>query len=248
MIAIEMRRLLTISLRQPVEFFLGLMLLTLLFFGVRAVAVSMFPNAGGGHAASVLPLGFLAWAVINNVVSFVHGEVNKDIKSGVFETIFLRPRLIEKVIFARSLYAVLHSVIVAGGLWLIFSLLSGSLASFLSPALYILVFLSILWGMPMGLFAASLSVITRQSGAMILSLHLIVAALLVVPAFTKQIASLPYLLPVSSLSVFVARPDAWTFAGSCFSCLCWMAVAVAGWNGAKALAIRHGSADSSAYL
>lgn len=248
MIAIEMRRLLTISLRQPLEFFLGLLLLTLLFFGVRAVAIGMFPSAGSGHAASTLPLGFLAWAVINNVVSFVHGEVNKDIKSGVFEIIFLRPRLIEKVIIARSLYAVLHSVIVAGGLWLIFSLFSGSLASFLSPALYILVMLSILWGMPMGLFAASLSVITRQSGAMILSLHLIVAALLMVPVFTRQIASLAYLLPVSSLSAFVAYPDAWTFAGSFFSCLFWMAVAMIVWKGAKALAIRQGSVDPSAYL
>jgi hypothetical protein len=248
MIAIEMRRLLTISLRQPVEFFLGLLLLSLIFFGARAVAISMFPAAGGGHAASALPLGFLAWAVINNVVSFVHGEVGKDIKSGVFEIIFLRPRLLEKVIVARSLYAVLHSVVVAGGLWLIFSLFSGSVASFLSPALYALVFLAILWGLPMGLLAASLSVITRQSGAMILSLHLIVAALLVVPTFTKQMAGLPFLLPVSSLSVFIASPDAWTFAVSCISCICWMAVAAATWKGAKSFAIRRGSIDPSAYL
>jgi hypothetical protein len=248
MINTEFKRLFRISLRQPIEFFLGIILLTLIFLGIRTAIPAMSGVKMSTNADQNFILGYFAWVIVNNVVSFVYGELNKDIKSGVFEIFFIRRHALEKIIIARSLYAAIHSFALALCLWFVWLLIVQSELSMFSPEFIGLVILSIAWGLPLGLLSASLSIVSRQTGALIVLLHLVIATLLFLPALLPAKSSLGYFLPVSSLVEFIQSPTWTPFISSLLSFLAWLALSILTWRAAKKIAVLRGSIDPNAYL
>jgi hypothetical protein len=159
--------------REPVHFFIGTFILAFFFLVYEAGMNAL----GGERSIYYSTFIYVNWIILSNGLFYVSGEIEKDIRHGVIERIFISGRHLSDIVVCRSILGMIHTLIVAALVYLVIWLLRGGEATF-SPEDMGWLMTSMLAGVGLGLVAAGLTLLIRPVFIILVPVQMIMLALL----------------------------------------------------------------------
>ena len=194
---LEFVRVLRLQLRYPLEFFSGLLLLTLLFYGLLVGAQHMTGVKSFGSNLDGIIIGYAAWIMVVAGLGQIPGDIAGEAQRGTLESIFLARYRVDQIFLARTLAGSLQNLVLTLTVVLLLLWLTGRSVAF--PAVATLpVITTILASISLGFTAGGLALRYKQVGRALMLAQYPLLFLIVTPFETMQaeVTDLALLLPV----------------------------------------------------
>lgn len=194
---LEFWRVLRLQLRYPLEFLSGLLILTLLFYGLLVGAQYMTGVDSVGDSLNGIIIGYGAWIIVMAGLNQIPTDITGESQRGTLESVFLSTYRIDSIYLARSLAGSLQNLVLTFGVLLALLWLTGRSVAF-PPAAILAVLTTIVASISLGFLAGGLALRFKQVGRTLMLAQYPLLFLMMTPFETMQpdILNLSLLLPV----------------------------------------------------
>ncbi len=194
---IEFDRVLRLQLRYPLEFVSGLLILTLLFYGLLVGAQHMTGVDNFGDNLDGIIIGYGTWIIVVAGLSQIPGDIAGEAQRGTLESVFLAKYRMDSIFLARSIAGSLQNLVLTFAVLLLLLWLTERSVSF-PPAAMLAVITTILASISLGFLAGGLALKFKQVGRALVLVQYPLLFLMITPFETMQaeILNLSLLLPV----------------------------------------------------
>jgi ABC-2 type transport system permease protein len=100
---IEIRRMLVLQVRYPMDFVTGLILLTFLFYGLLVGAEFITGADSFNQNLDGIIVGYCVWMILYAGMSFIPGTIQGEAQRGTLEVVFLSYVSVTKIMFLRAI-------------------------------------------------------------------------------------------------------------------------------------------------
>lgn len=194
---LEFLRVLRLQLRYPLEFVSGLLILTLLFYGLLVGAQHMTGVDSFGDNLDGIIIGYGAWIVVVAGLSQIPGDISGEAQRGTLESVFLAKYRVDSIFLARSLAGSLQNLVLTFAVLLLLLWLTDRSIRF-PPAALLAIITTIVASISLGFLAGGLALKFKQVGRALMLAQYPLLFMMVTP-FEKmsiEVTNLSLLLPV----------------------------------------------------
>ena len=194
---LEFVRILRLQLRYPMDFISGLLLLTLLFYGLLVGAQHMTGVKDFGDNLEGIIIGYSAWIMVVAGLGQIPGDITGEAQRGTLESVFLSRYRVDAIFLARTLSGSLQNLLLTLAVVLVLLWLTGRRIAF--PLVAVLpVATTIIASISLGFFAGGLALRFKQVARALTLAQYPLLFLIVAPFETMQaeVTNLSLLLPV----------------------------------------------------
>lgn len=194
---LEFVRVLRLQLRYPLDFVSGLLLLTLLFYGLLVGAQHMTGVKDFGNNLDSIIIGYAAWMMVVAGLNQIPGDIAGEAQRGTLESVFLSHYRVDMIFLARTLSGSLQNLVLTLAVVLVLMWLTGRRIAF-PLAAAVPVATTIVASMSLGFVAGGLALRFKQVARSLMLAQYPLLFLIVAPFETMQaeVTNLSLLLPV----------------------------------------------------
>lgn len=194
---LEFVRVLRLQLRYPLEFVSGLVLLTLLFYGLLIGAQHMTGVDNVGEGLDGIIIGYGTWIIVVAGLSQIPGDITGEAQRGTLESVFLAQYRPDAIFLARTLSGSLQNLVLTFLVVLLLLWLTERSVRF-PPSAMLAVATTVIASVSLGFIAGGLALKFKQvSRALVLAQYpLLFLMLTPFEDMMKEVTNLALLLPV----------------------------------------------------
>jgi ABC-2 type transport system permease protein len=194
---LEFVRVLRLQLRYPLEFISGLLLLTLLFYGLLIGAQHMTGVDSVGDSLDAIIIGYGTWIIVVGGLSQIPGDITGEAQRGTLESIFLAHYRVDGIFLARTLSGSLQNLVLTFAVVLLLLWLTERSVSF-PPSAILAIFTTIIASISLGFLAGGLALKFKQVGRALVLAQYPLLFMMLTPFETMlaEVTNLSLLLPV----------------------------------------------------
>jgi ABC-2 type transport system permease protein len=108
---VEIKRMLVLQMRYPMDFIVGLFLLSFLFYGLLAGAEFITGAESFNQNLDGIIVGYSVWMVLYSGMNFIPGTIQGEAARGTLEAVFLSYVSVDKIFLLRSIAESIVSVL-----------------------------------------------------------------------------------------------------------------------------------------
>lgn len=194
---LEFVRVLRLQLRYPLEFISGLVLLTLLFYGLLMGAQHMTGVDSVGDSLDGIIVGYGTWIIVVAGLSQIPGDITGEAQRGTLESVFLSQYRVDTIFLARTLAGSLQNLVLTFGVVLLLLWLTDRSIRFPASAMFAIA-TTIVASISLGFIAGGLALKFKQVGRALVLAQYPLLFLMITPFETMmaEVTNLSLLLPV----------------------------------------------------
>lgn len=194
---LEFWRVLRLQLRYPLEFVSGLLILTLLFYGLLIGAQHMTGVDSVGDSLNGIIIGYGTWIIVIAGLNQIPTDITGEAQRGTLESVFLSTYRIDGIYLARSLAGSLQNLVLTFGVLLALLWLTDRSVQFPASAI-LAVATTIIASISLGFLAGGLALRFKQVGRTLMLAQYPLLFMMMTPfeTMSTEILNLSMLLPV----------------------------------------------------
>lgn len=197
LLATEFYRVLTLQMRYPLDFISGLLLLTLLFYGLLLGAQYVTGVENFGSNLDGMLVGYAAWMMVQSGLSQIPGDIQSDARRGTLENLFLSYCDVSVIFLMRALAGSIINLVLTVAVLVCLLWLTERHVAF-PPALILPVVTTIAASIGLGFLAGGIALEAKQIGQMLLIAQYPLLFLMMTPfeTFAPEVVTIALFLPV----------------------------------------------------
>lgn len=197
LLLLEFVRTLRLQLRYPLDFISGLLLLTLLFYGLLVGAQHITGVDEFGSNLDGIIVGYAAWMMVIAGLSQIPSDITGEAQRGTLESIFQAKYAPQWIFLARTVSGSIQNLVLTAAVIALLLWLTGRSLT-LAPALPLAIATTVIGSIGLGFIAGGLALRFKQVGRALVLAQYPLLFLMLTPFETMraEVVDLALLLPV----------------------------------------------------